>query len=189
MEMWELPTSEDGIFVDSGCFQELLDDFEADLRRDLWTEAAKHDHGDNLQEGGDLWPIVMEQRRLERKGMIDQMALNVTVVAGGQWPRVRCKEKGYKVSEQCPRCKEAPETLKHRVWECSKNVGHEDYSKTDPLIAAALAQADAEPALWLRGLPPTRLTHPLFDDGRLEGRELRMGGGKKERPLEEATGF
>eukprot|EP00959_Pyramimonas_sp_CCMP1952_P037564 786718-Pyramimonas_sp.AAC.1 len=78
MEMWGRPTSEGGAFVGTGCFQELLDDLEGDQGRDLWTEAAKHEFGDNLQAGGDLWPIVMEQRRLERKGMLDQLALNVT---------------------------------------------------------------------------------------------------------------
>eukprot|EP00959_Pyramimonas_sp_CCMP1952_P024800 520719-Pyramimonas_sp.AAC.1 len=57
MEMRGLRTSEGGTFVATGCFQELLDELEGDLRGDLWTEAAKREFGDNLQEGGDLWPI------------------------------------------------------------------------------------------------------------------------------------
>eukprot|EP00959_Pyramimonas_sp_CCMP1952_P094836 1983566-Pyramimonas_sp.AAC.1 len=53
----------------------------------------------------------MEQRRFERKGMLDQLALNATVVAGGQWPRARCREEGFQVTLDCPRCKAAPRNI------------------------------------------------------------------------------
>eukprot|EP00959_Pyramimonas_sp_CCMP1952_P093963 1965706-Pyramimonas_sp.AAC.1 len=56
-------------------------DFEADLRRDLWTTATRQEYGDNLEEGGDLRPIAREQRRFERNGVLGQLALHATALA------------------------------------------------------------------------------------------------------------
>ena len=83
MELWEIPSIMDGGFVATGCFQPLLDDFKADIRRDFCAQASRHPHCEGLQEVVNLWPIVMEHKRFERQGMPELQGLSVTVVAGG----------------------------------------------------------------------------------------------------------
>ncbi|CAK0874684.1 unnamed protein product [Prorocentrum cordatum] len=71
MEAPGLQASEGRALVETGCFQELLGDIAADLPRGLWAAAAERECGDNLEEDGDPWPIVMEQKRSERMGWAD----------------------------------------------------------------------------------------------------------------------
>ena len=90
------------------------------------------------------------------------MGLNMDVVSGGQWNKTRAAEQGYLLENKiCGRCQAEEETLMHRVWMCAKNVDHEDFTSTDALLPAAMAQAVAEPSLWLRGLPPASHPHTL----------------------------
>ncbi len=71
---------------------------------------------------------------------------------------------GTEEQQRCPRCLKAAETLRHRVWECECNEDHEDYSLSAPLVSQALVNCDMNPALWLRGVPPTNHAHPEFVD-------------------------
>eukprot|EP00959_Pyramimonas_sp_CCMP1952_P316823 6631566-Pyramimonas_sp.AAC.1 len=64
--------------------------------------------------------------------------MQLQVMTGASWTRVRQKEAGFDVSATCPRCGLADETLLHRVWQCPCNVGHEDCTSTESLAARAV---------------------------------------------------
>ena len=89
------PSAIDGNFDPQGCLQPLLDDFEKDIRGQLWQGAAARPQGEGLEVGADVWQMRAEQRRFEKRGMLDHIGLNMTVVAGGQWNDTREAEQGY----------------------------------------------------------------------------------------------
>ena len=94
--------------------------------------------GESLATGADTWHISSrEQLRHMRDGDADLCALNNVVSTGGQWPRERQKREGYDVDTLCPRCREAPEDLFHRIRACKANCGHDDYASTDYLVEQA----------------------------------------------------
>ena len=78
------------------------------------------------------------------------------------------------MSLRCPRCGAPEETLFHRIWECSHSHGDLAYEKSAHLVAQARAGHEANPSLWLRGLPPSSLTCPVFRDG---GDDVEWGVG------------
>ena len=62
------------------------------------------------------------------------------------------------ISQECPRCGQAPETLAHRYWACphAREIASETVQATEALADEALAalQDRANESLWLRGIPP-----------------------------------
>ncbi|CAK0859205.1 unnamed protein product, partial [Prorocentrum cordatum] len=143
-------------------FDDMLGAFMDDCVAQQWQSAAHHAAGDDLAGGADLTTVSIELNRFAKRLQFDEWSADVAVVSGGQWPRERQLAAGYACPLLCPRCKEMPETLAHRIWTCSANCGHEDFSKTDFLVPQALASLDAQPALWLRGVPSKDLVVPKF---------------------------
>eukprot|EP00959_Pyramimonas_sp_CCMP1952_P098804 2065484-Pyramimonas_sp.AAC.1 len=97
--------------------------------------------------------IHRERDRLAVVNGEDQVALNLVVASGGQWPRQRLRDAGYVVPSLGPRCHEKPEPLFHRVWERSANTQHKDFDDSQHLYPEAQAQHEAYPGFWLRGVP------------------------------------
>ncbi|CAK0876322.1 unnamed protein product [Prorocentrum cordatum] len=119
--------------------------------------------------GADMVTIRIEQRRFLANGDFSDWALNNTIISGGQWTRDRLHNAGYQIDRNCDRCSAGvPETLFHRMWQCEANAGPE-FEASDKLLPRALAGADADPALWLRGIPSVALTTPTFEP--LTGRD------------------
>ncbi|CAK0881441.1 unnamed protein product, partial [Prorocentrum cordatum] len=147
---------------------ELLDEFTASIKRAWWAKAARHDAGEGLVDGADLHQARRHLARLQRDGEHGTWALQLQVMTGASWTRVRQKEADFDVSATCPLCGLADETLLHRVWQCPCNVGHEDYTSMESLAARAVEGAAAEPCLWLRGLPPTGWTRYEYPEGASE---------------------
>eukprot|EP00959_Pyramimonas_sp_CCMP1952_P269824 5641174-Pyramimonas_sp.AAC.1 len=116
--VWTIPSCADEAFSDfSPDFTDLLDDVEATVNSLLWTAAGHHEAGEDLASGADMMHIHRELDRLADVNGEDLAALNLVVVSGGQWPRLRLRDAGYVVPSLCPRCHEKPESLFHRVWE------------------------------------------------------------------------
>ncbi|CAK0811743.1 unnamed protein product, partial [Prorocentrum cordatum] len=143
-------------------FDDMLGAFMDDCVAQQWQSASQHAAGDDLVDGADLTTVTIELNRFAKRMQFDEWSADVAVVSGGQWTRDRQIAAGYACPLLCPRCKEKPETLAHRIWTCPANCGHEDFAKTDFLVPQALASLDAQPALWLRGVPPKDLVVPKF---------------------------
>ncbi|CAK0844741.1 unnamed protein product [Prorocentrum cordatum] len=82
--------------------------------------------------------------RLQREGDHNTWALQLQVMTGGCWPRVKQKERGLADSKLRPRCGQK-EALLHRVWTCPCNVGHEDYTSTQGLLEKAIEGHETVP--------------------------------------------
>eukprot|EP00959_Pyramimonas_sp_CCMP1952_P088548 1852554-Pyramimonas_sp.AAC.1 len=54
--------------------------------------------------------------------------------------------------------------LFHCVYTCPCNKGSDAYEKTYYLVTKAMAGVDANPSLWLRGIPPKDCTYPIVTD-------------------------
>eukprot|EP00959_Pyramimonas_sp_CCMP1952_P228964 4787622-Pyramimonas_sp.AAC.1 len=80
----------------------------------------------------------------------------LSVAVGSTWTRTRKKAEipRFAGTDKCPRCQLEPETLLHRSWTCSSNTNKEAYTMPEDLVHQTTVQAEAEPAFWLRGLPP-----------------------------------
>ncbi|CAK0794145.1 unnamed protein product, partial [Prorocentrum cordatum] len=168
IEEWNLPPADDPDLLDAD-IRTVLQDLSEDLHKLLWTQAATHAHGDTLAGGADLVTIRIEQRRFLANGDFSDWALNNTIISGGQWTRDRLHNAGYQIDMNCDRCSAGvPETLVHRMWQCEANVGPE-FEASDELLPRAVAGVDADPALWLRGIPSVALTTPTFEP--LTGRD------------------
>ena len=79
-------------------------------------------------------------------------------MAGAVWPRARKYGAGFVPSPLCPRCHTQPETLRHRIWQCSANIDDKDsnliFARTAHLVDEAVTTSDTTEIFWLRGLPP-----------------------------------
>ena len=47
-----------------------------------------------------------------------QKGLASCLITGGFWTRKEQRERGYEVEEECPLCRAAPDSLRHRVLIC-----------------------------------------------------------------------
>ncbi|CAK0910541.1 unnamed protein product, partial [Prorocentrum cordatum] len=154
---------------DAECFavadaSEPLDDLMADFARRMWQRAALHPAGDSLCNGADMMHVQRELRRFMAAGALDQWARTVVIVSGGQWARGRQQQAGYDSEVTCQRCGTEKETSFHRIWSCPCNTGHADLDASECLIVRARAGWEQDPALWLRGVCPSDLTTPVFDE-------------------------
>ena len=114
-ETWQFPDiSADRVAGDFD-IAELVVDFAEDLKAQLWQQASKHPHGEDLAAGADVTSIRCQIQRLIKREEFDQVGQLVTVAAGGQWPHQRQREQGYLVSLKCPRCGAPEESLFHRI--------------------------------------------------------------------------
>jgi ribonuclease HI len=66
-------------------------------------------------------------------------------------------------------------------------VGDESFEKSDWLLPRALAEIEAQPALWLRGVAPAVLTTPRYDEELAQGAAASFGGDLDE--LRDVLGF
>eukprot|EP00959_Pyramimonas_sp_CCMP1952_P235503 4921419-Pyramimonas_sp.AAC.1 len=61
-------------------------------------------------------------------------------MTGATWCRQRLFEYGLEPDAVCPRCGQAPETDKHRCWECPANQEFQTISSS--IIAKARIESD-----------------------------------------------
>ncbi|CAK0821616.1 unnamed protein product [Prorocentrum cordatum] len=59
-------------------------------------------------------------------------------------------EVGISKSNMCLRCKQAPEDMRHRAWQCSANKDSKAHADSYKLVPAALTQGDSEGAQGAR---------------------------------------
>ncbi|CAK0815944.1 unnamed protein product, partial [Prorocentrum cordatum] len=97
-------------------------------------------------------------------GALDQRAQTVVIVSGGQRARERQQQAGYDSEVTCQRCGTEKETLFHRIRSCPCNTGHADFDASECLTVRARVGWEQDPALWLRGVCPSDLTTPVFDE-------------------------
>ena len=79
----------------------------------------------------------------------------MSVVTATSWTRKRLQTAGVDIDPICPRCGQAEETEFHRYWECPANGCIDQLQSQPSLERRAAANADGNPALWLRGIPPS----------------------------------
>ena len=127
------------------------------ISRKLWAGAAKNSWmGEGLQQVPELsgprrqCRIALKRNDFKWKGLLQ------CVMTGATWCRQRLFEYGLVSDPTCPRCGQAPETDKHRCWECPANKEFQTVSSN--LIAKARGEADTLPSLWIRGLIPSTWT-------------------------------
>ena len=162
---WLIPAREDEDFKKLNAdYSEIFSDINSSVDRILWARASKHQAGDDLHSGGDFSMIRQEHRRFAIKEQFSEIALNTVVTTGGQWTRTRMVAAAYDVSPLCPRCGDQDESLFHRIWTCAANCDHEDYTDSNCLIGQAVANFEASPSFWLRGVPAASDTIPVFDE-------------------------
>lgn len=123
----------------------------------LWEQAARGHLGKGLEGGGDVTVARRLVKKLRLAGDAKTAQLAVTIVAGGLWPRSRCKEAGYLVEDaMCPLCGEEPDCEFHRAYECRIicEADNEVIKNTNNLARWAKRHWTQLPCLWLRGIIP-----------------------------------
>ena len=97
------------------------------------------------------------------EGLIEYKGALQAVACGAQWPRQRVSDLIMQSRQQehdttCIRCGRAPETLRHRAWECEANIAIPGFKLSDDLVHKARAQlyAGDYEAYWPRGMLPKR---------------------------------
>lgn len=83
------------------------------------------------------------------------------VTTDGVWTMARQAMLRTDLDPTCTRCNLAPETLKHRVWECRHNEGHPEFHDSQHLVELATQEWDQADIFWGRGLIPREL-YPAF---------------------------
>eukprot|EP00959_Pyramimonas_sp_CCMP1952_P065252 1362297-Pyramimonas_sp.AAC.1 len=84
----------------------------------------------------------------------------INVATGGFWPRQRVNDATrHRLSPDCPRCKEQPETPLHRFWLCRCNSAeHKAFKQSEDLVPRAVSCGESEACFWFRGLIPRAWT-------------------------------
>ena len=75
-----------GDFIDH---RPILYDMKQDINRKLWHQAAKHEDGDNLEEGADVLHVKRELDKLALQGRWAEWSRLLAIVCEGQWCRGR----------------------------------------------------------------------------------------------------
>eukprot|EP00959_Pyramimonas_sp_CCMP1952_P123860 2589480-Pyramimonas_sp.AAC.1 len=80
----------------------------------------------------------------------------VAIAVDGSWPKRRRFQAGLRDDSMCDRCGHHDESPLHRTWLCSCN------SSSSPGLQRprpeAIAESEAFPCFWLRGLIPSART-------------------------------
>ena len=125
-----------------------------ELEQQAWERIGSHPKFKGLEAGGMLGSVRRHLSHLRGGAQPGAYSMLVTVVSGGIWTGLDCKEAGYPGSALCPRCEEADDTERHRCWECQANEEDEDprVAGTQQLQGLAQQHCADEPGLWLRGI-------------------------------------
>ena len=132
------------------------------------VEAAQHYDGKGIEQGID-WDITlryirgMRQDKKKRHDNYNAICTIETIMAAGCWPADRVSKINPLVSNICPRCNRAIEDSLHTFWSCPANAEIDDdrVTNTQCLIGSAQEHAAEFPCLWLRGILPFSLSHPI----------------------------
>ena len=142
---------------------ELMQQIQADVRSELWAQAARHEQGhEQMKDGFDLTQLQRSQSQLKKEGLFAKAAALETVACGAAWTETRRREAGYPTEGLCPRCGKHPETLQHRLYDCEANDTIDDPWIQDSQKYCAPAIRDLNNGegqmFWLRGLVPATWT-------------------------------
>ena len=89
------------------------------------------------------------------------------------WAQTRLYDAGYDVDRLCPLCKEAEDTVHHRVWCCKESAGARNMHASQTIIREALRAGD-DSALFCRAIgahPADERPLPREDGGVVLERE------------------
>ena len=163
----------------------------------IWANASKFWCGEGLQGGVDLdatfallrkgqnskadTEIVDDDEESQLLSPMLQKWLQL-FLTGGYWPKLGAFEAGITDSSLCPRCKMAPESATHLLYQCAHNLAINDarLRKTDYLCSQAVQGAEDLPCLWLRGFLPTSIIpintpFPETPDWQFVGQDIPSG--------------
>ena len=130
----------------------------ADLRSQLWANAAEFRNGKGLEAGADMRPLVKHLKSLSKNGRYEMHGAVLCCATASAWTNARVAEEYPEADNLCPRCKIAPETELHRHWECQANDEIKACNRSKHLIPKARLRASVCPAFWLRGIVPAEWT-------------------------------
>ena len=139
-------------------FAPLLQAFQASLQQGQWRKAAEHYQGKGAEQGIYTTQFARHHRKIQREQGDFDAGLFLRIGTGGLWPATRAEDAGYMVADngRCLMCKVAPDSTKHRAYQCQIVLASEvkETKDTNDLCAAALDHCEAWPCFWLRGLLP-----------------------------------
>ena len=82
-----------------------------------------------------------------------QKGLASCLITGGYWTRKEQRERGYEVDEECPLCRAAPDSLRHRVLICEA-VEEERKGERIRWLDEFRESPESHDELFMRGLAP-----------------------------------
>ena len=122
----------------------------------LWQKASSFQLGEGLQHGFHTDLAKKHIRLLSKSCDQKRASFLSTAMKAGMWTRQRLQDNAYNVKDtRCPLCHLEQDCLYHRVWQCqaAKDDNDQAITKSNYLIAEAIAQQQQQPAIWLRGFP------------------------------------
>ena len=123
-------------------------------RRQLEAQVSKQmqqrgwqDTGKALSSAAVRLILAEKQHSNSRKGIARSLAL------GSWWTMGRWNRAGYQVSDHCPMCRQAGDTMWHRLWQCPATKDLRSRPGMSTVVARALA-AGPSSAIYSTGLVP-----------------------------------
>ena len=141
----------------------VMEIFKQQLWDRAWKRASKHHLGAGLENGRcDTQLITRHVARLKRKGSHLEAGLLESIATCGIWTNQRASDNGYSGDTLCALCRAAPDTEKHRSYECPVvlQADNDDIRNTNCHCQRAIEACETASCFWLRGiLPCSWLTH------------------------------
>eukprot|EP00959_Pyramimonas_sp_CCMP1952_P206924 4328314-Pyramimonas_sp.AAC.1 len=112
-----------------------------------------------MQHGMDITMLKKTLQKLREADRVQEAGALEALACGAIWTGQRCKAAGYQTDGVCLRCTKAPDTLKHRIYNCemNDNLQIDAVVKSQSFCQKALEEMRDNPeteAYWLRGVPP-----------------------------------
>jgi hypothetical protein len=150
---------------DGGPGRELQEQIQRIVEKQIWVEAAKSWQGRGLEHGPDELASLRWHKQLKNKGRYKEMCALETIMSGGGWSDARVQQ--FLSPAQvpvCGKCGAAATDDLHAYWTCPglAALSQPEVASTQRLIATAVAESEALPCLWLRGIAPAVEQDPRF---------------------------
>ena len=107
--------------LDNYVGEAFLQEFRQSITDNLWAQASKHLHGAGAEDGIDLATAKQHLTALTKQGKHQEKGMLATSMAAGCWTKDRKYMAARAEDPYCTRCNLAPETIRHRLWECHCN--------------------------------------------------------------------
>ena len=129
-----------------------------DLQRRTWEQAAKHEHGVDLESGIHSFEAVRQGTKYLRKHGCHREAKALEYVMVGFYHDPTDDDEPHVIL--CKRCaRGCRATRYHKTYECEDNqrIDAEVFRKTQWILTRAKKEAQLHVVLWMRGLIPASL--------------------------------